>query len=121
MLRTYCLSTGKGWEGLPFLRFAVRETVQESLGFSLSDLLFGHTVREPLKLLQEQLISRTPLTTNLFDYVSNFRERLHSACDIAKAHIVHTLSKMKLKFDRRSVKRNFQPGVQVLVSLPVPS
>ncbi len=107
-------------EGLPFLRFAVQETVQESLGFSPSELVFGHTVCEPLKLLQEQLISRTPLTTKPFDYDSNFREQLHSACDIAKAHLVRTQSKIKLKFDR-SVKRNFQPSVQVLVLLPIPS
>ncbi len=116
MLRTYCVSMGKDWvEGLLLLLFAVRETVQESLGFSPSELVFGHTVCGPLKLLQEQLISRTPLTTNLLDYVSNFREQLHSACDIAKAHLVHTQSKMK------SVKRNFQPGDQVLVLIPVPS
>lgn len=116
MLHAYCVSTGKDWvEGLPLLLFAIRESVQESIGFSSSELVFGHTVRGLLKLLQEQLISRTPLTTNLLDYVSNFRERLHSACDIAKAHLLHTQSKMK------SVKHNFQPGDQVLVLLPVPS
>ncbi len=48
MLRAYCLDTGKEWvEGLPMLLFAVRETMQESLGFSPAELVFGHTVRGP--------------------------------------------------------------------------
>ncbi|KAL7854279.1 hypothetical protein AOLI_G00211230 [Acnodon oligacanthus] len=35
MLRKYCLDTGKDWdEGVPLVLFAVREAVQESLGFS---------------------------------------------------------------------------------------
>lgn len=35
MLRKFCLETNKEWdEGLPLLLFAVRETPQESLGFS---------------------------------------------------------------------------------------
>ncbi len=50
--------SGKGWdEGLPLLLFAVRETVQESLGFSPADLVFGHTVRGPLKMLKENWLS----------------------------------------------------------------
>lgn len=45
MIRAYCLQTGKDWvEGLPFLLFAAREAVQESLGFSPNELVFGHTV-----------------------------------------------------------------------------
>ena len=35
------------------LLFAVRKSVQESLGFSPFELVFGHTVRGPLKLLMK--------------------------------------------------------------------
>ena len=53
VLRKYCLDTGKCWdEGVPFALFALRETVQESLGFSPAELVFGHTVRGPLKVLK---------------------------------------------------------------------
>ncbi len=70
MLRAYCLGTGRDWvEGLPLLLFAVRETVQESLGFSPAELVFGHTVRGPLKLLSEQLLSKYPVSSNVLDYV----------------------------------------------------
>lgn len=40
MLRQYCVETGKDWvEGLPFLMFAIRESVQESFGFSPAELV----------------------------------------------------------------------------------
>ncbi len=39
MLRAFCVETGKYWaDGLPLLMFAIRESVQESLGFSPVEL-----------------------------------------------------------------------------------
>lgn len=53
MIRTYCYDTEKDWdEGVHLLLFATRESVQESLGFSPFKVVFGHTVRGPLKLLK---------------------------------------------------------------------
>lgn len=41
MLRKYCLEKQKGWDdGVPFVLFAAREAVQESLGFSPAQLGF---------------------------------------------------------------------------------
>uniref|UniRef100_A0A8B9H0C2 ribonuclease H n=1 Tax=Astyanax mexicanus TaxID=7994 RepID=A0A8B9H0C2_ASTMX len=121
MLRTYCQDSEKEWdEGIPFLLFAVRETVQESLGFSPSQLVFGHTVRGPLKLLREKLVSDNCESINLLDYVSSFRERLFQACEVAKASLATTQSQMKARFDKKSVKREFKCGDQVLVLLPIP-
>ncbi|KAI5086472.1 hypothetical protein C0J45_23996, partial [Silurus meridionalis] len=78
MLRKYCLQTARDWdEGVPLVMFAVRETVQESLGFSPAELVFGHQVRGPLKVLKEQMLSVDSRSkTNVLDYVSNFRDRL---------------------------------------------
>ena len=46
MIRSFCFDTEKDWdEGIHLLLFAVRESVQESLGFSPFELVFGHTVR----------------------------------------------------------------------------
>ena len=54
MIRSYCFDTEKDWdEGIHLLLFAVRESVQESLGFCPFELVFGHTLRGPLKLLNE--------------------------------------------------------------------
>ena len=45
MIRMYCQDTEKNWdEGIHLLLFAARDSVQESLGFSPFELVFGHTV-----------------------------------------------------------------------------
>ncbi len=57
MLRKYCIETGSEWDkGVPLLLFAVRDTVQESLKFSPSELVFFHTVKGPLKVLKERML-----------------------------------------------------------------
>ncbi len=68
MLSKYCTESGRdGDEGLPLLLFAVCESVQESLGFSPTELVFGHTVRGPLKMLQDNWISNQKLECNLLN------------------------------------------------------
>lgn len=121
MLRKYCMETSKEWdEGVPLLLFAIRETVQESLGFSPAELVFGHTVRGPLKMLKEDLMSSgASPSLNVLDYVSKFRERLHKACSVAKESLEVAQRKMKRLFDRKSVQRSFNEGDQVLVLLPM--
>ncbi len=119
MLRSYCIAHGKDWaEGLPYLMFAVREAEQESLGFSSADLVFGHTVRGPLKLLSEQLLAKDSLPVTVLDYVSTVRERLYKACELAREHLITAQSRMKTRYDKRSVNRSFQSGDSVLILLP---
>ena len=53
MIRTYCLDFEKDWdEGVHLLLFAAREAVQETVGFSPFELVFGRAVRDPLKFLK---------------------------------------------------------------------
>ncbi len=121
MLKTYCTESEKEWDvGLPLLLFALRETVQESLGFSPAELVFGHTVRGPLKLLKENWLSDVKSSCNLLDYVSSFRERLHKARDLAQSALSNAQIKMKKCFDKDAVSRSFEKGDQVLVLLPLP-
>ena len=102
MIRSYCFYTEKDWdEGIDLLLFAVRESVQESLGFSPFELVFGHTVRGPLKLLKEKFLSNDDSSLNLLQYVSDFKDWLSKACEAAK-------------------ERHFQPGDRVLALLPIP-
>ena len=55
-----------------------------SVGFSPYDLVFGHHVRGPLKLLKEEWFNDddNSVKVNLLDYVSKFRTRLHEAGEI---------------------------------------
>ena len=70
MIRSYCFDTEKDWdEGIHLLLFAVRESVQESLGFSPFELVLGHFVRGPLKLLKEKFLSNDETPLNLLQYV----------------------------------------------------
>lgn len=122
MLRTYCVETNKEWvDGLPLLMFAIRSTKQESLGFSPAELVFGHTVRGPLKLLSEQFLAKDLPRVPILEYVSTFREQLHGVWEVAKQHLAESQIKMKSRHDRTSVVRDFQAGDSVLALLPVPN
>lgn len=84
MLKTYCYQFEKYWdEGVHLVLFAAREAVQESLGFSPFELVFGLTVRGPLKLLKEKWLTETS-DLNLLDYVS-VKVKLYTACKLGKS------------------------------------
>lgn len=94
MLRKYCIETAQTWdEGVPFVVFAAREAVQESLKFSPAELVFRHTPRGPLRSLQEKFMKSFPLTNSL---------------------------KFFRRFDRSAVYQRFQVGDTVFPLLPIP-
>ena len=87
MMKTYCMDYVKDWDqGIHFLLFSARETVQESLGFSPFELVFGHSVRGPLKVLQEAWFEDKS-QYNLLEYVSKFRQRLQTAWSVARDNL----------------------------------
>ncbi|KAL0152767.1 hypothetical protein M9458_052490 [Cirrhinus mrigala] len=96
------------------------ESVQDSLGFSPAELVFGHIVRGPLKLLSEQLLATKPTTRSVSEYVDTFRKRLKQVCNLARANLTSAQATMKAHYDRRAVQRSFKPGDLVLALLPVP-
>ena len=119
MLRTYCLDNNKDWdEGVHLLLFAAREVVQDSLGFSPFELVFGHRVRGPLMLCKEQMLSSGSEGHNVLKYVVSFKERLMKACEAAKENLCVRQDEMKTWYDKKARLRTFSPGEQVLVLLP---
>lgn len=77
MLRSYCFELERDWEeGILWLLFASREVVQESLGFSPVELVFGHNPSGPLTILKEKWLS-DPKSSTLPEYVSQFYARLY--------------------------------------------
>ena len=121
MVRSYCFDTEKDWdEGIHLLLFAVRESVQESLGFSPFELVFGHSVRGPLKLLKEKFLSNDETPLNLLQYVSDFRNRLSRTCEVARSNLKTSQGKMKARYDNHVIDRKFKPGDKVLALLPIP-
>ena len=107
MIRSYCFDTEKDWdEGIRLLLFAVRESVQESLGFSPFELVFGHTVRGPLKLLKEKFLSNDDSSLNLLQYVSDFKDRLSKACEAARTNLKSAQRKMNVGIMKMQKKEN---------------
>ena len=96
-IRSYRFDTEQDLdESIHLLCFAVRESVQKSLGFSPFELVFGHTVPGPIKLLKED----TPLT--LLQYVTDFQSKSLITCDAAKLYLKSTQGKMKERYDRNT-------------------
>ncbi|XP_070401608.1 uncharacterized protein [Nothobranchius furzeri] len=120
MLTKYCLSKSKTWEeGLPFVLFAAREAVQDSLGFSPAQLVFGHTPRGPLKALKERFLFSDLPDRKVREYVQLFQKRLKEANSIAKTHLDKAKLKMKVQYDKTATRRNFAVGDKVLVLTPL--
>ena len=97
MIRSYCFDTEKDWdEGIHLLLFAVRESVQESLGFSPFELVCGHSVCGPLELLKETILSDDDGSLNSLQYVSYFKNRLSKTCEAALSNLKSAQSMMKI-------------------------
>uniref|UniRef100_A0A674NZL8 Gypsy retrotransposon integrase-like protein 1 n=1 Tax=Takifugu rubripes TaxID=31033 RepID=A0A674NZL8_TAKRU len=122
MLKKCCFESKKDWDdAVPFVLFAAREAVQESLGFSPAELVFGHEVRGPLKLLKEQfLLPRGGEGCSIPEYVLRLRECLQRACTLAKSSLASSQKKMKRRYDQKAVPPSFQPGDRVLILSPIP-
>ena len=120
MIRMYCTENSRDWdEGVQLLLFAVRESVQESLGFSPFEVVFGHAVRGPLLLLKEKWLDEDPEKISVLKYVATFKDRLFRAGQMAKRNLQESQSKMKVWYDRKAKSRCFEPGDRVLVLFPV--
>ena len=118
LLSKYCMEHEKDWDtGVPFVLYAVRSTVQESLGFSPYQLLFGREIRGPLKLLKESWVS-SDNTVDLTEYTCNLKMKLNEVHKLAKSNLSKVQSKMKSNFDKKSESRAFMPGDKVLLFMP---
>ena len=120
MLKMYCHDTGKSWDdGVHLVIFAAREVVQDSLGFSPFQLVFGHSVRGPLKLLKDKLQQEGTTSKNVIKYVTDMNEKLLRVRELAQQHLLKSQDAMKERYDVDALKRDFKPGDKVLVLLPM--
>ena len=119
MIRCYCEQNDKDWdEGIPLLLFGAREVVQESLGFSPFELVFGRDVRGPLKLLRETVLDDQEEPNDILTYTTLLKERLQNACRVAREHLQGVQEGMKTYYDKKARTRVFAPGDEVLVLQP---
>ena len=118
-LRIYCEEMGVDWDdAVPLALFALRDSVQESTGFSPFELVYGHEVRGPLRMLKEKWLGSDD-PPNIMRYVSDFKHRLLRARQIAMENLKEAQSKMKGWYDRKARIRKFNVGDKVLVLFPM--
>ena len=103
MIKKICSEEPQFWDKfIQPLLFAYREVPQCSTGFSPFELLFGHTVRGPLYLLKERLLSddcdpeQIPITT----YVMKMRDRVREFMKLANENEKEMKKKEKVYYDR---------------------
>ena len=75
MLRAHCTERQNDWDKeLPFILFAIRDSVQEALGYSPFELVYWYKLRNPLKIAKEQWEDHR--TETVANYVGNLQKRL---------------------------------------------
>ena len=98
MLKRMCAERPKDWDRyLPALLFAYREVPQESLGFSPFELLYGRTVRGPMRILKEVWTEEAtePEVKLTYQYVLELQDRLQDTCEVAKQELSRAQGRQK--------------------------
>lgn len=121
MLKKFCQEGDRDWnDKLDWLLFAIRECPQESTGFSPFELLFGRSVRGPLKMLKEKMLRPTPIPNiTVAKYIDYLRNTLQTVRSLASKNLKQAQNNM-VKHQKTSVPRSFSVGEKVLVFFPVP-
>lgn len=123
VLRKFCFETASDWdESISFLLFALRETPQESLGYSPFELLYGRQIRGPLKVLKDEWFKEpsTHSKVTVTQYLDRLKTTLKHVRDLALSNLQESQKRMKLRYDAKVVNRCFTPGDKVLLFLPIP-
>ena len=117
MLRKVATKEGRDWDKLiPYILFAYREVPEASTGFSPFKLLYGHNVRGPLDILRESWEANKLEDDNIVSYVLLTQEKLTRMTELVQQNLQEH---QKNWYDRNARVREFQPGDQILVLLPM--
>ena len=125
MLTAICDQYPYSWDTvLPWVLFAYREVPVETLGCSPFELLFGRSVTGPLSLIKSAWTNDCDLglaKQNVIDFITETREKVRRAIEVATEHATQQRSKAKTYYDKRAKQRDFEIGDEVLVLLPIPT
>ena len=119
MLRAHCTERQNDWDKeLPFVLFAIRDSVQKSLGYSSFKLVYRYELRNPLKIAKEQWEDPGTAPETVSNNVGNLQKRLESARKTAENHMNKSQEKMRKNYDQRSKGRQFCKGEKIMILLP---
>ena len=100
--------------------FANKEVPQNTTGFSPFNLLYGRTVRGPMRILKELWWNSDAESevVSCYQYVFDLRERLEETFKLVKDNLTKAQARYKRNYDRKAKQRNFSKADLVLVLLP---
>ena len=121
MLKKLCYEQPKQWSRyINPLLFAYREVPQESTGFAPFELLYGRTVRGPMRILKELWTKEVdePEVKTSYQYVFDLRERLEETLKISRQELTRSQRRYQQYYNRKVRDRKFKIGDKVLILLP---
>lgn len=102
-------------EGLKYVLFAIRTTVNSSTGFSPGELMFGRKFDGPLNLVRGQWECGLFKNEVPIEYVTNILTKHAAALDSAVETQKEKSAKRKKNYDRKTTLRTFSTGDLVMV------
>ena len=124
MLRALADKFPDAWDdALPWVLFSYRECPVETLGFSPFELVYSFPVRGPLALIKSVWNGKTEESSNrpnVIAFMTQVREQMREARDIALDTAKQARVKSKQWYDREARMRTFEPGDLVMILLPRP-
>ena len=100
--------------------FAVRDTPQDSTGFTPFELIYGHKVRTPMTLLKRIWTNEDedPEMKTAYQHVIDLRQRVEETCELAKHELAKVQTRNQNYYNRKTRQRKLQVGDSVLLLLP---
>lgn len=115
VLRALCYENRKDWEAcLPATMFALRSVPHEATGFSPAELVYGRSLRTPLRMLRESWEGRGEDPT-VIEYVLGLLGRLQTCRELVEANMTMAQLKAKRLYDKNARQRSFSEGDQVML------
>lgn len=115
VLRALTFEQKTDWEAcLPATMFALRTVPHEATGFSPAELVYGRSLRSPLRMLRESWEGQGEDPT-VVEYVLKLLDRLHETKEVVEANMQRAQLRAKLYYDRGARSRKFEVGDQVML------
>lgn len=107
---------------LPFALWCLRTSVNETLGISPYQAVFGKVAIGPLQLICDDWIGKRPLPLDIakspFDYLQDLERKLQLASDYASEHATREQARYTHSYNLRSRDKDFQVGQRVIYLMP---
>lgn len=121
MLKKLVMEQPREWDRfLPALLFAYREVPQESLGFSPFEMIYARTLKGPMQFSRQLWTNEdlTRETKTTAEYVTNLRNRIEEACEIAHQNLKKASERHAVYYNKSAKQHELQVGKKVLLLLP---